>query len=119
MDAGGAEHVGDLVGVGDDRGRAMRQDRPRELVDHELRRLDVHVGVDEPRHEVGARNIEALAAFVAPEADDMAVLDRHVDVEPLLREDRQDVAAGQHNVGRFVTARDRHPVCVDDGDFSG
>src|SRR2546422_8850158 len=46
------------------------------------------------------------------------MLDRDVDVEPLLGEDREDMAAGQHKVGRLVTARDRHPVCVDDGDFS-
>src|SRR5437879_1240876 len=46
------------------------------------------------------------------------MLDRDVEVEPLLGEDREDMAAGQHKVGRLVTARDRHPVCVDDGDFS-
>jgi len=28
------------------------------------------------------------------------------------------VASGQHEVGRLITSRDRHPVCVDDGDFS-
>ena len=28
------------------------------------------------------------------------------------------MASGQHKVGRFVTSRDSHPVCVDDGDFS-
>src|SRR2546427_8343006 len=46
------------------------------------------------------------------------MLDRDVDVEPLLGEDREDMAAGQHKVGRLITTRDRHPVCVDDGDFS-
>ena len=29
------------------------------------------------------------------------------------------MAAGHDKIGGFVTARDRHPVCVDDGDFSG
>src|SRR5207237_359634 len=28
------------------------------------------------------------------------------------------MASGQHKVGRFVTSRDSHPVCVDDGDLS-
>ena len=46
----------------------------------------------------------------------MAILDRDVDVEPLPGEHRQDVAAGQHKFGRLVTTRDRHPVCVDDGE---
>ncbi len=37
VDAVGAEDVRDLVGVGDDGRRAVSEDRPRELVDHELR----------------------------------------------------------------------------------
>ena len=45
----GAEDVRDLVRVGDHRGRAERQHEPRELVDEQLRRLEVHVGVDEAR----------------------------------------------------------------------
>ena len=48
VDPVGAEHVGDLVGISDHGGRAMSQNRARELVDHELGRLDVHVGVDKP-----------------------------------------------------------------------
>jgi hypothetical protein len=47
VDAVGAEHVRDLVRVGDDGGRAERQHEPRELVDEQLRRLEVHVRVDE------------------------------------------------------------------------
>src|SRR2546427_8835527 len=67
---------------------------------------------------MGARDVERWTAVVFAETDDVAILDRDVDVEPLLGEDREDMAAGQHKVGRLVTARDRHPVCVDDGDFS-
>ena len=48
-DARDAEHVGDLVRVGGDGGRAVRQDRADELVDPQLRGLEVHVGVDERR----------------------------------------------------------------------
>ena len=114
MDAVGAQHVGDLVRVGDDGGGALRQHCARELVDHQLRRLDVHMGIDEARHEVGARDIQGFTAVIPAEADDVAVLDRDVHVEPFLREHREDVAAGQHEVGRFVTPRDSHPVFVDD-----
>jgi len=115
VDAVGAEDVGDLVRVGDDRRGAVREDRPRELVDHELGRLDVHVGVDEPRHEVGALDVDALPALVAPETHDVAIDDRHVGVEPLLGEDRQHPPAGQHGVGRLVASCDSHPARVDDG----
>ncbi len=84
--------------------------------DSKLGRLDVHVGIDEAGHQKGARGIEPLATLISAEADDMTVLDRDVDVQPFLREHGQDVAAGQHNVRRLVTTRDRHPVCVDDGE---
>jgi hypothetical protein len=53
--------------------------------------------------------------FVAPEPDDVTVLDGYVNVEPFLREDGEHVTTGQHKVGRLITARDRHPLCVDDG----
>ena len=55
----GAEHVRDLVRVGDDRRRPERQHEARELVDEQLRRLEVHVRVDEPRDDVAARTRRA------------------------------------------------------------
>ena len=47
-----AEDVRDLVRIGDDRGRPEREHEPRELVDHELHRLEVHVRVDEAGDDV-------------------------------------------------------------------
>ena len=44
-----AEHVRDLVRVGDDGRRPERQHEARELVDEQLHRLEVHVRVDEAR----------------------------------------------------------------------
>src|SRR2546422_3693192 len=114
----GAEHVGDLVGIRDHRGGPVRKDGARELVDHELGRFDMHVGVDEARYEVGAGHVEPFTSLIAAEPHHVAVLDRAVHVEPFLREHREDLATGQHEIGRFVTSRDRHPVFVDDGDFS-
>ena len=58
VDAVGAEHVRDLVRVGDDRGRAEREDEALELVDEELHRLDVHVRVDEAGHDEAARRVD-------------------------------------------------------------
>ena len=55
----GAEHVRDLVRVGDDRGRPERQHEPRELVDEQLRRLEVHVRVDEARARRSGRRRRA------------------------------------------------------------
>ena len=59
VDAVGAEHVRDLVRVGDDRGRPERQHEPRELVDEQLRRLEVHVRVDEARARRSGRTRRA------------------------------------------------------------
>ena len=56
-----AEDVRDLVRVGDDGGRPEREDEPRELVDQQLHRLEVHVRVDEARDDVAPRRVERLA----------------------------------------------------------
>ncbi len=114
VDAVGAEHVGDLVRVGHHRSGAVGQDGASELVDRQLGGFDVHVGVDEPGHEVRARDVLALPAVVAPKPDDVAVLDGDVDVEPLLGEYGEHLSARQHEVGRLVTPRDCHPMRVDE-----
>ncbi len=59
---GHAEHVGDLVGVGRDRRRPVREDGAHELVDPELGRLEVHVAVDEARRQRGAPDVDGLDA---------------------------------------------------------
>jgi len=75
----------------------------------------VHVGVDEAGDEVGALDVQPLASVIAAQADDVAVLDGDVDVKPFLGEDRKDPPAGEHELGRLVPPRDRHPLRVDDG----
>ena len=59
-----AEHVGDLVRVADDRRGAVGQHDAGELVDHQLAGLDVHVRVDEARHQRPPARVDALAAGV-------------------------------------------------------
>ena len=59
------------------------QDAAHELVDPELRRLEVHVGVDEPGGERGAADVDGLDRVAWTPADDDAVADREVGVEPL------------------------------------
>jgi hypothetical protein len=115
VDAVGAQHVGDFVRVGDHRGCSVREHRPGELVNGQLGRFDVHVRIDEARNNVSTRNVDALAPVIAAESDDVAVFDGYVDIEPFLGEDGEHATAGQHEVGRLITPRDRHPLCVDDG----
>ena len=64
-DARDAEDVGDLVRVGRHRGRAVGQHRADELVDPELGRLEVHVGVDETGRERRAGHVDGLARLAA------------------------------------------------------
>ncbi len=64
VDAVGAEHVRDLVRVGDDCRRPERKDEARELVDEELDGLDVHVGVDEPRDDEAPARVDDLCAVI-------------------------------------------------------
>ena len=81
MDAVGAEHVCDLVRVGDDRGRPEGQNQPRECVGQELRRLEVHVGVDEARNDPTPGRVDDLLAVVVAQTRHVPVDDRDVDLE--------------------------------------
>ena len=107
MDAVGAEHVRELVRVGDDRSRSERQHQARELVGKELRRLEVHVRVDEPRDDPAARRVEDRASVVLAEPGDEPVGDRDVDLEPFLREDGEDASPADDEVGGLVPTRHR------------
>ena len=111
VDAVGAEHVCDLVRVDHDRRRPERQHELRELVDEQLGRLQVHVGVDEPRDDEAAQCVERLLALVVAEAGDVAVDDRDVRFEPFAREDRQHLAAANDEIGGLVAPRHRQPSC--------
>src|SRR3954454_24563401 len=111
VDSVRAEHVRNLVRIGDDGCRAEREHKTRELVRQELRRFDVHVRVDEPGNDVLAAGVDDLLAVVRAEDRDPPVRDRHVHVEPLAREDREHPAAADDDVGRLVTACDCEAPC--------
>jgi hypothetical protein len=115
VDAVGTQDVRDFVRVSDHGRRAVRENSSGELVDGELGRFDVDVGIDEAGNDISPRNVNALATVVAAESDDVTILDGYVDIEPLFGKDGEHATAGQHKVGRLITPRDRHPVCVDDG----
>src|SRR5262249_51460358 len=102
----GAEHVRQLVRVEHDGGRPGRKDEPCELVGQELRRLEVHMGVDEAGHDVAARRVDDLAPVVLPEPGDPAVGDGDVGFEPLAREHGEHAAAAHDHVGWLVAAGD-------------
>ena len=99
MNAVRTEHVRDLVRIGDNGRRPEREHEAGELVRQELRRLDVHVRVDEAGHQVGAADVQPVLALVAAEPDHMALPDCHVGVQPFFGEGREDFASGQNQVG--------------------
>ena len=100
------ENVGDLVRIRDDRGRPEGEDEARKLVHEQLRRLEVHVGVDEAGNEVAARELEDLGSLVVAEPCYEPVRDREVAVEPFPREDREHPGSTDHEVGGLVSACD-------------
>src|SRR5439155_10893511 len=106
----GAEHVRDLVRVDHGGGGPEREHKAGELVQHQLRGLEVHVGVDEAGDDVAAARVQLLGPFVLAETGDEAVHDRDVGFEPLAREHRQDEAAAHDEIGGLVAARDRQPT---------
>ena len=100
VDAVDAEHVRDLVRVGHDRRRPERQDQPRQLVDHQLHRLDVHVGVDEAGDDVPACRVERLATrstSPTPATHPSTIATSRL--EPLPGEGGKHAAAPDHEVG--------------------
>ena len=111
MHAVDAEHVRDLVRVGDDGRRPEREHEPRELVDHQLHRLEVHVRVDEPRDDVAPARVERLASLVLRRARRSTPSDdRDVGLEPLAREDREHAPAADDEIGRLVPTGDCEPA---------
>ncbi len=109
MHAVHAQHVCDLVRIGDDGGRTEGEDEPRELVDHQLHRLEVHVRVDEPGDDVLPARVEHIPALVVAETGDDSVHDRDVDLEPLFREDGEHPTSADDEIGRFVPAGNGEP----------
>jgi hypothetical protein len=103
------------VRIGDDGGRPEGQHEAGELGREQLRRLQVHVRVDEARDDVGAVRVECLVALVRAEPCDDAVRDGDVGVEPLTREDGEDAAAPDDEVGGLVAARDGEAPLQDPG----
>ena len=62
--------------VGGDGGRSQRQDGPDELVDPQLGRLQMHVGVDESRRQGGTIDVDDLMRVALTPSGDDAVGDR-------------------------------------------
>src|SRR5438128_11340664 len=92
--------------VGDDGRRAERQHEASKLVRQQLRRLEVHVRVDEPRHDEAPARVEYLSSLVVAEARDEAVDDGHVPVEPLACEYGEHAPSPNEQVGGLVAAGD-------------
>jgi len=110
-DAIDPEHVGDLVRVEDDGGGPPRERRPRELVEPELGRLQVHVPVDEAGEQDQARDVDPLAPPVArSDAGNVLADDRDVGLEELAGEHGQHPPPGEHKVGGLVAAGDGDPA---------
>src|SRR5438105_2314919 len=101
-----AEDVCELVWIEHDGGCPERQHEACELVREQLRRLEVHMGVDEAGHDVPSGCVDDVAAVVLPEPGDPAVCNGHVDVEPLACEHGQDTSAADDDVGGLVATGD-------------
>ena len=102
--AGDAEHVGHLVGIGRHGRRPQRQHGAHELVDPELGRLEVHVGVHQPGGHGRAVEVDHLGRLPRAPSGHHAVGHGQVGDHPLPGRGRQDPAAAQEQVGRLVAA---------------
>ena len=106
VDAVGAHDVRDLMGVGDDRGRAVRQRRADELLRRDQAGFQMDVRVDEARADDLARHIVFDFALIAAETHDQAVghgdiarqqlVGEHVDIRRVLQHQIRGRAPGGH-----------------------
>lgn len=88
------------------RARPMRHDRARELRHGHHRALDVEVAVDQSRREIGTIQIDDFARFVVADADDAAIINRHVSRINLAAEDVHELRVFEEQLGRRFAARD-------------
>jgi len=110
-DAVGAQHVRNLVGIGDDRRRPVGQRRPRQFRGRQHAAFDVEVPVDKAGTDKSARSIDDLASLVPAEADDPSAGNRNVGFEDLLGEDIEDAAAADDEFRRnFPAGRLQAPL---------
>ncbi len=101
---GDAEDVGDLVRVGGDSGRPVREHGTDELVHPQLGGLEVHVGVDEAGRERGAGDVDDLDGVAAAPAGDHPAGDGEVGEHPFPGAGDEDPAACEEEVRRGVPA---------------
>ena len=107
-----ARDVGELVRVGEDRGRAVREHRRRVPVRRQHRTLEVHVQVHEPRRDEPPRAVEDGRGVVARprlvDARDQRADDADVGGPQLTRRDVDHRATREQQVERGATPRRRH-----------
>ena len=108
IEAGDAQDVAHLVGVGDQGGRPVGHDQAGELGRGQQRALQVHVRVDQARQDGPARQRDRLMRrpVVGPDAGDPAVGDDDRRRFDPLGKDVDDPPAGQEQVGGLVAAGD-------------
>lgn len=102
-----ARDVGDFVWVGGHRGRSVRQHGLHIFAHPQLRRLEVHVGIDEAGHQCRPIDVDHLDRVAITPAHNGSVTDREAGGHPLFRCGRQHPATTNQQVGGLVAARCR------------
>ena len=111
-DALGAQHIGDLVRVADDRGDAMRQHAAVEFERGDQRGFDVQMGVDEAGHGEAARRRRSLRALIGRVgADDAVGDDGDVGVGDGAGDDVEQADILDDQVGGLVAAAGCDHLC--------
>ena len=110
LDPGHAEHVRELVRIAHRRRRAARQHRALKALRHQERALEMHVRVDEARHDVRAFRVDRpFAGEALCRADDDAVRDREITFAERAAKHVEPAHVLEDEVARLVTLRRAQP----------
>ena len=114
-DAGDAQHIGDLMRVGDYAGDAVRQDSARKFRWRHQAAFDMHMRVDQPGRDKRAVQINFMGAAIASaKPDDMPVMHRDVGRINLAADHIDQASIAQEQIcrhigaGRGQTVNNRH-----------
>jgi hypothetical protein len=125
LDSCHPQDVGDLVWVGNEHKHASRHNGACKFPEHEIRTLDVHVWVNQPRTDMTAIQIDDLGHVIGPvvpfsrQGSDPATCDNDICRECLAGIDTYDSTTTKNPISGFLPESDSDQMGAINHGFMG